>query len=382
MWEWIRNTFFNRQGSYQFSWNLMNQFVSLYVPFVEAGAGGGAVGGASAVPPGSGGTAPPQMEDPPMGGTTYKERTANRPSDRHVCISVSCWEVSGEPEWHKIPDHVQGAEEIQEYLADLGFSTYVISPDRGPSAGEHFIGGVGPYASDAENSAIRTLLSIDLCPSGGCDRSGGSTRPTSRPSTSVGRPTSRPSTSRPSTTPTTRPPTTTPRQPPLLPPPTTIPPEYSFSQHKRVCVREINQGNGQIVPIDTVAQGVTCPAGTRVLNLCKNPSDFQPSSYVFMSYWYENVYLPNKTDNANKGVKLILALPDENTNAHADAPDWCKFVTADNLKPPPPCPPTPPPSCPGCDSSSYRCEYNDPCSTFDSFSWESILGADWMNNCE
>ena len=44
--------FFNRQGSYQFSWNLMNQFVSLYIPFVEAGAGGGgAVGGA----PGAGG---------------------------------------------------------------------------------------------------------------------------------------------------------------------------------------------------------------------------------------------------------------------------------------------------------------------------------------
>ena len=144
------------------------------------------------------------------------------------------------------------------------------------------------------------IVVIAPCPSGGCSR--GSTRPQRVVPQRAVLQRVVPSTSRPSTTSTTRPPTTTSRQPPLLPPPTTIPPEYSFSQHKRVCVREINQGNGQIVPIDTVAQGVACPAGTRVLNLCKNPSDFQPSSYVFMSYWYENVYLPNKTDNANKGV--------------------------------------------------------------------------------
>ena len=173
----------------------------------------------------------------------------------------------------------------------------------------------------------------------------------------------------------------TPSTPP--PPETEIPNEptegaYKFPNYRRVCVREINQGDGQFVPVSTVQSHETCGPGEVVLNLCQNPGAFQPSSYVFMSYWYENVYLPNPSS------ELILAVPVKTAQASPDAPEWCKFVTAENLKPPPPCPDSRPPhGCEG-DGCNTICEIYDP-----TFSWSEELSgrsctecSEWMNKCD
>ena len=148
-----------------------------------------------------------------------------------------------------------------------------------------------------------------------------------------------------------------------------------LSKFSRVCVREIKQGDGQFVPISVVSSSSTCPNGTRVLDLCKNPSDFQPSSYLFMSYWYKNVYLPNPN------TQLALAQPTFTRLAHADAPDWCKFEEPSQA--PPPCPPEVP-ACPSCDSSVYTCRYepSSSCSSSRNFNWRNRLGSSWMNSCD
>ena len=181
----------------------------------------------------------------------------------------------------------------------------------------------------------------------------------------------------------------------------------ALSGFSRVCVQEINPGDGQFVPRHIVSSNsTTCPSGSRLLDICKNPYDFQPSSYIYMSYWYKNIYLDNeskelvlaqpKFDWDHRGndkfegdpefpelVEQLKKFSEEdrkNFFAHKDAPTWCEF---DPPKlPPPDCPPGKPTHYCG---PRYICDYEPDMSVLAAFRWERELNPivnNWMGVCD